>query len=402
MKIGIIREGKVPHDKRVPLTPQQCLQLQRDFPQCTLCIEPSPYRCYSNEEYEALGLTLSEDLSDCDLIIGIKEVPKSQLIPQKKYVFFSHTIKRQKHNREMLIDILQKNIELIDYERLTDENQHRIIGFGRHAGIVGTYNGILGYGKKYDLFDLKRAHLCHDYSELEEEMKKVRLSNIKILLTGDGRVANGAIETLGRLKIRKVTPFEFLNYSFREPVYAQLHSKDYHEAIDGSIWNTADFYANPQHYRSTFLPYTAVCDLLLHCSFWDSRAPALFTKADMRSPEFRISVIADISCDVNGAIPSTLWSSSIEEPFYGYNPSTELTDLPFNSNTITIMAVDNLPCELPRDASEDFGKNLLERVFPALLNENNNKMIARATIAKNGQLMPPYAYLSDFVSDIQH
>ncbi len=318
------------------------------------------------------------------------------MVPNKKYLFFSHTIKKQPHNKELLQAVLKNNIQLIDYECLTDAEFHRIIGFGHYAGMVGTYNGILGYGKKYKLFDLKPAHLCHDKKELREELKKIHLTNIKIIVTGNGRVANGAIELLGIMGIRRITPYEFTHYSFREPTYVQLHSNNYNESIDGSAWNTDEFYHHPEKFRSTFGKYTKDCDLLIHCSFWDPRAPILFTKEEMRSPEFRTSVIADVTCDMNGSIPSTTRTSSIEDKFYGYNPVTETIGEPFSNDTITVMAIDNLPAELPRDASEDFGKELIDKVIPALLVEDKDGLIDRGSITKAGKLMPRFEYLSDY------
>lgn len=400
IKLGIIREEKVPQDRRTPLTPLECTELSRLYKHLEIYIQPSAHRCYTDEEYRTFGLTLAEDLSHCDILMGIKEVPVERLIPGKKYFFFSHTIKKQKHNQNLLKALLEKNIQLIDYECLKDKEGNRIIGFGRYAGIVGAYNGILGYGKKYDLFHIKPAYKCRDRAEMEEELKRVKLPNVKILLTGGGRVANGAIETLSALKIRKVTPYEFLTCSFREAVYCQLHSKDYHEAKDGSSWNLKDFYTHPENYVSTFLPYTKVSDLLITAHYWDPHSPVLFTKEDMKSPQFRISVIADITCDINGSVPSTLKASSIMEPFYGYNPLTEQIDIPFSKDAITVMAVDNLPCELPRDASDDFGKELTERVFPFLLEEDKSGMIERASITKDGKLTGPYEYLADYAGNI--
>lgn len=399
LKLGILREGKIPHDKRVAITPQQGAELVALFPEVDLRIQPCEYRCYSNDEYRAFGLNLLEDLSDCDILVGIKEVQKADLIAGKKYVFFSHTIKKQAHNREMLREIIRKKITLIDYECLTDKDGNRILGFGRYAGIIGAYSGLLGYGKKYDLFHLKPANDCRDRIELDEELKRVRLPNIKIIVTGGGRVANGALETLGALKIRKVTPYEFYNYSFREPVYTQLHSKDYHVSKDGSPWSNENFYAHPEDFKSTFQKFLPHCDLLIHCAFWSPDAPVLFTLNDMKNfTDFRVSVIADVTCDINGSIPSTVRASSIDKPFYGFNPVSQKEDVPFSRNTITVMAVDNLPCELPRDSSEDFGKSLIDRVFPALFGNDRNGIIERATIAKDGKLSPRFLYLSDYIS----
>jgi len=396
IKIGVLREEKSPPDRRVPLTPLECTELQRAFPDIELCVQPSNIRCYSNEEYTAFGISLREDLSDCDILLGVKEVPMDNLMPGKKYFFFSHTVKKQPHNKKLMQALIAKKVQMIDYETLTDLEHNRVIGFGRYAGIVGAYNGIRAYGLRYDLFHIRPAHKCRDKSELEEEMKRVKLPNIKIVVTGGGRVANGVIETLSHLKIRKVTPYEFLHHSFREPVYCQLHSKDYHEAKDGHSWTLKEFFDHPDHYFSTFKPYTKVADLLITAHFWDPQGPLLFTKEEMRSPGFHIAVIADISCDINGSVPSTVKSSTIDEPFYGYNPMTDATDIPFSKDSVTVMAVDNLPCELPRDASDGFGRDLVERVFPALLGNDPERMIERASICKDGKLTKGFEYLKDY------
>lgn len=396
MKIGILKEGKNPRDKRVPLTPEQCRAIEQAFPGTKIFVQKSSVRCYTDEEYQQQGIAVVDHVDDCDILAGVKEVPAEQLIEGKKYLFFSHTIKKQAHNQKLMQEIIKKKIHLIDYECLVDSEYNRIIGFGHYAGIVGTYNGIMGYGLKYNLFDLKPAHLCHDKRELMMELQKVRLPNIKIIVTGNGRVANGAVELLGALQIRRITPFEFVKFSFREPTYVQLHSNNYNEALDGSGWNLQSFYKHPERFRSTFSKYTKACDLLIHCSYWNPAAPRLFTKEEMRSHDFHISVIADITCDIDGSIPSTTQSTTIEHKFFGYNPITEEIGEPFDNKTITVMAVDNLPCELPRDASEDFGKELIDKVIPSLINQDTDGIIERATITRDGNLGERFQYLKDY------
>jgi len=401
LKVGIIREGKVPHDKRVAFTPEQCAQISQEYPNVELVVQPSEWRSFKDAEYSNVGIKLSEDVSDCDILIGIKEVPKTELIPNKKYLFFSHTIKKQAHNRSLLQTMMQKGITMVDYECLVDKNDNRIIGFGRYAGIVGAYNGIMAYGLKYKMFDLKPAHLCHDKKELFSELDKVNLPNIKVVVTGGGRVANGACETMGAMNLRKVTPYEFLNYTFREPVYVQLHSHDYFEAKDGSPFSSYDFHHHPENYRCIFSDphsYASDTDLLVHATFWDPRADIMFTKARMRDPDFRISVIADVTCDIDGSIPSTTKASTIEDKFYGYNPLTEEIIGSFDKEAITIMAVDNLPCELPRDASDGFGKHLIERLLPSLFGDEDHSIIDRASILRDGKLTSRFEYLKDYAS----
>ena len=396
LKIGVLREEKNPPDKRVPLTPLICSEITRQYPNVEIVVQPSKIRCYSDDEYTSFGITLQDDVSDCDVLMGVKEVPNDKLIPNKKYFFFSHTIKKQAHNKKLMHSLIEKKIQMIDYETLTDKNHNRIIGFGRYAGVVGAYNGILGYGLKYDLFRLKPANLCRDRAEMEEELKRVKLPNIKIALTGGGRVANGVIETLSALRIRKVTPEEFLVNSFREPVYCQLNPRDYVERPDDHNFDLNDFFKHPEHFSSKFVAFTKVTDLFISAHYWDPRAPKMFTLQDMKAPDFHISVIADITCDIDGSVPTTIRSSTITQPFFGYNIKDDKEDLPFNKNTICIMAVDNLPCELPRDASDDFGKDLTERVLPFIFGQDSDKVIERASICLEGKLTKSFEYLSDY------
>ncbi len=396
IKIGIVKEFKTPPDKRVPFTPEQCRAIMQQYANAVqIVVQPSDIRCYTNQEYIDFGIALQDDLNDCDVLMGVKEVPKEKLIANKTYFFFSHTIKEQAHNKSLMRELITKKITTIDYETLVDENHNRIIGFGHYAGIVGSYNGIKGYGKKYSLFDLKPANQCYDKQELYRELSKVKLPNIKIVVTGNGRVANGAIELLGKLGIRRVTTYEFTHYNYREAVYTQLHSHNYNEANDGTQWNTDHFYKHPEDYHSTFNKYTQYCDLLMHCSYWNPKAPKLFTKEQMDSPNFKISVIADITCDINGSIPSTHRSSTIAEPFYGYNPKLQTESNAFGPESITVMAVDNLPCELPRDASDNFGKELLEKVLPAILNDKD-ELLKRATITTHGNVAERFSYLKNY------
>jgi len=400
ISLGLIREEKIPHDKRAAFTPAQCRLVMQEYPHVKIFIQPSGFRSFSDSEYKKEGVELSEDMSKCDILMGIKEVPPEILIPRKTYLFFSHTIKKQPHNQKLLKTVLEKKIRLIDYECLVDESDNRIIGFGRYAGIVGAYNAIMAYGLKYKLFELKPAHLSRDKKEIFRELEKATLPNIKIVVTGGGRVANGACETMGAMSMRKVTPYEFLNYTFREPVYVQLHSEHYYQSRDHSPFSNFDFHHRPEDFRCTFSDmnsFATMTDVLIHCSYWDPRAEKLFSKQRMRDPDFRISVIADISCDINGSIPSTTRTTTIENKFSGYDPITEKETDPFSKNAITSMAIDNLPCELPRDSSEGFGKHLIERVMPSLLGKDSG-LIDRATIARDGKLTERFSLLSDYVA----
>lgn len=396
-KIGLIREGKIPMDRRVPLTPIQAKQVKDSFG-VSLVVQSSDIRCFADSDYEELGLEIVESVDDCDVILGVKEVPLEMLVPGKVHFFFSHTIKKQEYNRQLLQAILEKKISLIDWETLVNENGNRIIAFGRWAGIVGAYNALWTYGRRYNLFSLKRANECFDYNELKYEYQNVDLPNIKIAVTGGGRVAKGAMEVLHGVGIRKVTPFDFLDKTFNEPVFTQLNTRDYHTHIQKEEFHRNEFYSSPELYQGDFLKYAKVTDLLIASAFWDPAAPVLFTREDILRSDFDIRVIADITCDIEGSIPSTKRASTIDDPIYDYNPSDDLIEQALSDEgNITVMAVDNLPCELPRDASESFGNELINNVLPHLLESDEKDIIKNATITKSGSLTEKYTYLQDFV-----
>jgi alanine dehydrogenase len=399
MKIGLIRECKVPPDKRVPFTPLQVEEIQQRFPHVTVVCQQSEVRCFKDSEFSELGINVVEDISDCDILMGIKEVPISNLVENKTYFFFSHTIKKQPYNRALLQTVLQKNIRLIDYEALKDTQGNRLVAFGRFAGIVGAYNGLWAYGKRYHLFDLRRAFDCFDINDLKLEIRHVKLPPIKIILTGAGRVAKGAMETLDTAGIRKVNPQDFLTKDFNEPVYVQLSSADYHERIEGGHFNREEFHKNPERYKSTFTDFSKVGHLLLAGAYWNPKAPVLFTKEEMKSSDFKIKVIADITCDINGSVPSTKRASTIPDPIYDYDPQTDSVMPALSDESyITTMAVDNLPCELPRSASEEFGRDLIDRILRPLLVSDKEGIIKRGIVAENGTLTEGFLYLDDYVN----
>jgi saccharopine dehydrogenase (NAD+, L-lysine-forming) len=397
-KIGIIKEGKIPPDKRVALTPKQCLYIMEQYPNVKIAVQPSPIRSFNDQEYSDLGIEIKDDLSDCDILLGIKEVPINELIPEKTYFFFSHTIKLQPYNRNLLKAILKKNIKLVDYEVITTIDNRRLIGFGRYAGIVGGYNAFLAVGKKFNLFDLKPANQFVDISEMQEQIEKIKLPpNFKIVITGDGRVAGGALETLDKLNLLLVSPEEFLEKEFTEPVYTRLRSKDFYHEKTGKPWNTFDFYNHSENYVSNFARYTKVADLYLACHYWNPKADVIFREEDMKSRDFSLKVIADISCDIKGPIPSTIRASTIAEPLYGYDRQNDI-EIPFtDEKAICVMAVDNLPCELPRDASEDFGDEFIKFVLPNLIGEDTDSIIKRAVIAEKGALTEKYHYMKSLI-----
>ncbi len=396
--IGIVRETKTPPDRRVPFTPSQCRTLLDRYEHLELVVQPSDYRCYSDDEYVAQGITLSEDVSSCDILMGVKEVKLNALIDQKTYLFFSHTAKKQPYNRELLQEVVHNGIRLVDYEYLTDEKGIRVVAFGRWAGVVGAYNGLRAYGLDTGAFSLKPAHDCYDLEELHQELKKVDLGMQRILVTGGGRVASGALEILEETGIRQVEPEAFLNEEFEEAVYCRLDPWHYTRRTDGTAFDFAHFMKHPEMYENSFMPYAARCDIFVACHFWDPKSPLMLSRDVLASEELPISHIADISCDIDGPIASTIRASTIASPFYGYNPVTGLETEAFEKGSITVMAVDNLPGELPRDASADFGTALMEYVIPELLGERDTGMLDRGSITQNGRLTPPYEYLADYLA----
>jgi len=400
LKIGILRETKNPPDRRVPLTPPQIVALEELYTDVEFFVQPSDSRCYSDEEYDYLDIKLKEDLRECDVLLGVKEIDKRTFIPGKTYLFFAHVAKKQPHNQEMIREMIKRKITLIDFEYLTTEKRQRIVAFGRYAGIVGAYNALRARGLKTNVFKLKPAYQCHDLDEMWAGLRLIQLKpGLKILVTGEGRVSNGVLETLNICHLVQVKPDDFLTREFDVPVVCQIGPEHYVKNKNGNPFNFNHFVKNPCDYESAFMPFTKVTDILITGHFWDPRSPLFFTKDDMKQPDFRISVIADISCDLNGPIPSTTRVSTIADPFYSYNPQLEIEEPAFIRPTnITVMAVDNLPGELPRDASADFGRQLMQNVLHDLFTGSDSEMIKKATIIQNGELTSSFSYLADYLN----
>jgi saccharopine dehydrogenase (NAD+, L-lysine-forming) len=398
MKIGVLKEEKVPADKRVPLTPKQCRLLLDTYPDIEISVKSSAIRCFSDAMYIAEGIDVVDDLNDCDVLIGVKEVPKESLIANKTYLYFSHTIKEQFYNRELLLKMIELNISMVDYEVLRNKQGKRLLGFGRYAGIVGAYNGFLTYGLKSGKYNLKEAHNCEDRIEMESEMSKIKLSNEKIIVTGNGRVGNGIMEIMEKSNIREVSKLEFIQDTFNEAVFVHLNTMDYNVKKDGSITVKQEFYSNPELFKSSFMDYAIHADIFIAGHYYSSGSPFLFTREDAKSPDFNLKVVADVSCDINGPVACTIKSSTIANPIYGYDKQTE-QEIDFrNEGAVAVMAVDNLPCELPKDASEDFGNEMLAKIIPSLLISDDEQIIANATICKVGDLTPNFEYLRNYVN----
>jgi alanine dehydrogenase len=398
MKFGIIKERKNPPDRRVVFSPKKLRELQEKFPTAKIEVESSNIRVFTDEEYTKENIQVSKDMTVCDVLLGVKEVPVDALIPNKKYFFFSHTIKKQPYNRNLLKAILDKNIELYDHETITKENGMRLIGFGRYAGIVGAYNGFRAIGLTTKSFQLPKAETLDSKKELIKELQKIKLSNkFKILLTGNGKVAYGAKEMLDAMNIKQVSVDEYLSKTFNEVVYCMIDVLDYNKRKDGQIIDNLDFYNHPEAYESNFMRFAEVTDFFIAGHFFGDGSPYLFTREDAKKQNFKIKYVADISCDIDGPVASTIRPSTITEPIYGYHPKKEKEVNYTDKDAIVVMAVDNLPCELPKDASEGFGEMFLENVIPAFFNNDKDGVLARAKMTENGKLTERFSYLQDYI-----
>lgn len=399
MKIGILRETKTPVDVRVPLSPKQCRLIEDEYPGTRIFVQPGNERCFADKEYEMENIVVKQDLNDCDILMGVKEVAPQQLIPGKTYFFFSHTIKKQSHNKGLLRAVLNKHIRLVDYETLTDSKGIRIIGFGRWAGLIGTYNAIRALCIRNQIPGLPPPQECHGLSDLMKYAAAVHLPVIRIALTGDGRVAGGAEEMLNAFGIRKVIVEQYLQDTVLDaPLYVQLDPEKYNKHKSGKPFELSHFFTHPQEYESDFMRYSSKTDLLIMAAYWDPKAPVLYTAEQMAQSNFKIRVVGDITCDLNGSVPSTIRATTFPEPYYDFNPVTCREEKAFsNSGNITVMSIDNLPCGLPVESSVDFGHILIKNILDLLLNTDHEGIIARATIAENGKLTQRYEYLHDWV-----
>jgi len=396
IRIGLIKEGKIPPDNRVALTPAQCKWIYKNSSDIKIVVQPSVYRCFSDKEYVMAGAEVKDDLSNCDILLGIKEVPIQDLIPEKTYLFFSHTRKKQIRNQQLLRAILAKKITLIDYECLEHEDGQRIIGFGFFAGIVGAHNGIMTYGNRTGLFKLDRVYKQRSFRELIHTYFGLRLPTIKIAVTGSGRVAHGILEIMNLMEIHEVEPDEYIKRRFSYPVYTQLKGADLYQKKKDGNYNREEFHADPSQYECKFLPYSSQTDILMNGVYWEKISPRLFEPGDIASDDFIIQTIADITDDINGSVPINLGDQTIEVPVYGVDRKTLKKTAPYLPTSIDVLAVGNLPNELPRDASRYFGEQLIKYILDDLI-KGGSPIIEKATIAKKGGLTNQFAYLQDYV-----
>lgn len=396
IRIGLIKEGKTPADNRVALTPAQCKWIHKNIPDVSVVVQTSATRCFTDREYESAGVPVREDLSDCDILLGIKEVPVNQLIPGKTYLFFSHTKKKQPYNQKLFRAVIEKGITLVDYECLEHEDGQRILGFGFFAGVVGAHNGMMAYGKRAGAYDLVRVYKQKSFRELIHTYFGLRIPPIKIAVTGSGRVAHGILEVMNLMGIHETEPEEYLKKQFSYPVYTQLKGADLYRHKSSGQYSREHFHDQPEEYDCRFLPYAKETDVLMNGIYWEAAIPRLFEKEAITDPAFRIQVIADITDDENGSVPINLGDQTIENPVYGVNRKTFTKTPAMQPGSIDVMAVGNLPNELPRDASRYFGEQLIKYVLEDLVKNNGSAVLERATMVKNGTLTPHYNYLKEY------
>ena len=396
IRIGIVKEYKIPNDYRTPFTPSQAKKIMSNKMMDVFC-QKSDIRCYKDEEYLSKKIKVVDDLNESDIIFGIKEVPIPELIANKTYFIFSHTIKKQSYNREFLKTIIKKKIRLIDYECLKSNNK-RIVAFGNYAGIAGTYNTLMAYGIKFKKFNWKRLSFFKDTKELYKFSNLNPFNDpIQILIIGNGRVASGAVELLESFNIKRVSIKDYLEKKFSWPVYSQLKVTDYIKSHDNTKFNEIEYFQKPDSFKSNYKKFSDKTDILINAAYWDPKSPKLFKEEEINK-KFSVKVIGDISCDIDGAIPCTKIASTIEKPFFDYCVETKKIVDPFsNEKNITVMSIDNLPSELPRDSSKYFGNILLKKIIP-LLNNDNENILEEATVTRDGDLCKKYKYLRDFIN----
>ena len=398
--IGIIRESRN-DENRTPLIPEHIKKYKESNPNINFIIQPSNSRCFSDEEYELCGAKINENLNECSIIFGVKEIDPNILINNRTYLFFSHTFKInkqqkniEKHKKDLLLSILNKKITLIDYENIRGKNGTRCLGFGRFAGIVGCYNTLNLLLKVLGKQSLASAYKINDYERLVLNLKNLYFPKTKILVTGDGRVAKGVIELLSLTNIKAVSKKDFLEKKFDQPIFCNLETKDYVTNNSSTNFNLEHFIDNPQDYSSSALQYLKETDILISAHYWDPSSPKIFENEDLKVLQ-NLKIVGDITCDINGSVPTTIRSTTIEEPNYWIERYT-LKEIDENNDGIAVMAVDNLPSELPRDSSTEFSEGIIKEVLPFLLKEDDGRIL-NGTITTDGSFLEKYNYLNDYI-----
>jgi len=398
-----------------------------------IIVQTSDKRIFTDEEYIEAGAKIARDLKKCSVIFGVKEMPLAFFEPGKTYVFFAHVVKGQKHNMPMLKKMMELKCNLIEYEKVVDEQGKRLIFFGRYAGMAGMINSLWAMGLRLkelgytsNLLKLKQAHHYHSLVEARNDISAVGqliaengilrdLRPFVIGFTGYGNVSQGAQEILGLLPVKEISPEKLLGLHHRRKlpdniVYKVIFKEeDLFERIDGSPFDLHDYYSNPLNFRSKFEKYVPHLSMLINCIYWDKRYPRILTKEYLKrlyakgSP--KLTVIGDISCDVEGSVECTLKPTEIDDPIYTYDPETGSIAMGHKGPGMLMMAVDILPAEIPRDSSDGFADVLVNFVKPiadADFDEHYDdldlpKPIKKALVLHKGELTPEYKYMEEYL-----
>ncbi|MFQ5805498.1 MAG: bifunctional lysine ketoglutarate reductase /saccharopine dehydrogenase family protein [Phycisphaerae bacterium] len=425
LMIGIRREDKSKWEARTPLTPEDIRQLIKNHG-LRFQVQASPIRAFSDDAYRATGAAVVGNLRDCPIILGIKEIPIGGLEPGKTYVFFSHTIKLQPANMPMLRRIVELGCTLIDYERIVDEQGRRLVFFGRYAGLAGMIDTLWALGQRLqhegveNPFALVRH--AYEYDDLQQAKGEIRQVGERIRkdglpaaiqpfvcgFAGYGNVSRGAQEIFDLLPVCEIPAHELAGASpSRRECYKVVFREEHlAERVDGGSFGLQDYYDHPENYRSKFFPYLRHLTVLVNCIYWEPKYPRLVTNGQLRElfsghGRSRLRVIGDITCDINGSIECTVRATEPDDPVYVFEPESGRVQSGVAGDGPVILAVDILPCELPVDASAQFGK-LLSPLIPALARANLGGALGesglppalqRATIVYKGELTGPYRYL---------
>ena len=431
--LGMRREDKNRWERRVPLVPKHVQELKKRHGIETL-IQPSKIRVFSEKEYRDVGARVQDDLSPCSVVFAVKEIPVEFFERGKTYVFFSHTIKGQEHNMPMLKEMMDLGCTLIDYERIVDKSGKRLVFFGRFAGLAGMVDTLWTFGQRLkwehidspfngikqtihykDLEDIKK-HLAAVGKNIKTKGLPKSLTPLIVGFAGYGNVSTGAQEILDVLPVKEIKPEEIKSI-YKNPsnkVIYKVVFKEEHMAEPvprSKKFDLQDYYAHPENYRPTFEHYIPYLSILMNCIYWSAKYPRLITKEYLKKSfknkeNFRLKVIGDISVDIKGAIEFTEKTTSPDKPVFVYNPSTDTIKDGYGGDGVVVMAVDNLPCELPRESSQSFSETLLHFVPDVMKADFTAKdfdklalpfEIKNAVILYKGRLTPNYNYINKYL-----
>ena len=429
--IGIRREDKNKWERRTPIIPAHVKNFNEQHDIHTI-VQPSPIRIFSDDAYRKVGATIEEDMSPASVIFAVKEIPLSCFQPQKTYVFFSHTIKGQTYNMPMLKKMMDLQCNLIDYEKIADDRNRRLVFFGHYAGLAGMIDSLWALGQRLTsqgfatpLADIKQTIAYHDLEEVKDHFKLIgkqilkngfpsSLAPIVIGLAGYGHVSQGAQEILDSLPVKELEPADLLkkantlssNYIYKV-VFKEEHMVEPNQAT--ASFDLQDYYQHPEKYHSVFDRYLPHLTILMNCIYWNRQYPRLVTKdyvKSMQLDDMRLQVIGDISIDLNGAVEFTEKATTPDAPTFVYDPQSDSITDGIAGKGIAVMAVDNLPCELPKESSKKFSKALYDFV-PAIAKADYRvpfnvcqlpPEVKKAVILYHGKLTEKYTYLEQYLS----